>query len=286
MFGLGVITLLSPIILFAFFRLVTTPMSLETFWLAMIFLVASTAATLFGYWTFAASRMAYEFDRLTLTIRWGLMRQIIPLSTITGVTSGSEVNLPRRFAGLQWPGYTVGRANIDEIGNVAFFSTHRRADEVLVVHTSTSNFGISPMDTAGFLTVLERAVGIEPDTYVLPRVEYAGPLRLGIWRDGFAMSLAGICFLLNAALFAYVLHYYPELPALLPLHFNVLGEVDFIGPRQDVLRLPLIPLALFSTNFVLATILHIRERLASHLTLGVALLVEVMFWVATTRIVY
>ncbi|GIW06138.1 MAG: hypothetical protein KatS3mg060_0943 [Dehalococcoidia bacterium] len=51
-------------------------------------------------------------------------------------------------------------------------------------------------------------------------------------------------------------------------------------------RLPAIALALFAINFVAAAVLYARERVAAYVVLSTGLLVQAMFWVATTRIVY
>lgn len=284
--GLGVLTALSAPALFVIFRLITAPLSFETFTLGAILLVILIGAACFIYWTAAAATLTYQFDRNAFTIRWGFIRQVVPLTAITAVTAGTEVTLPRRISGIRWPGYCVGRAMIDGIGPVLFYSTHRRPNELLIVQTADLSFAISPADLSAFLTTIDRAVAQEPDQYVIQRVQYLGPLRLGIWHDRPALAIALTALLIDLVLFGYVLYFYPSLPDLLPLHFNVLGEADFIGPRQDVLRLPFIPLALFVANFAVATALHVRERLAAYLVLGVGLVVQAMFWVATARIVF
>ncbi len=70
------------------------------------------------------------------------------------------------------------------------------------------------------------------------------------------------------------------------MHFTVLGEVDIIGFRAEVLKLPAMAFVVFASNLAFAVVLHAKERVAAYLCLVAAFFVQVVFWVATTRIVY
>ena len=280
------------------YRLTVTPPSIELFWLIMFLFGAVAVGSLFAYWALAALFLRYELNDRALVIRWGLAHQVIPLERITGVAYGFEQPAPQRISGVRWPGHTAGRAFVEGIGQVLIYATYRTSDQLLYVMTPGTAYAIAPADVRGFhdalvsrLTPRENGdasgpLTIRSLTLRLETIHYAGPLKLAIVHDAVAIAITALALVTNAALFGYVFYYFPTLPDLLPLHFNLLGEVDFIGPRSDVFRLPAIALALFAINLTAAAALYARERLAAYVVLGTGLLVQAMFWVATTRIVY
>lgn len=280
------------------YRLTVTPPSIELFWLVVFLLAAVGVGSLFAYWALSALLLTYELNDRALVIRWGLAHQVIPLERMTGVVFGDERPAPTRFSGVRWPGNAAGRAFVEGIGQVLIYATYRTPSQLLYVQTPGASYGIAPSDLRAFHDALisrlqPRAQGensgpltIRSLTLQLQTIQYVGPLRLGILHDAIAVGITALALVVNAALFGYVLYYFPTLPDLLPLHFNLLGEVDFIGPRSDVFRLPAIALGLFVLNFAAATVLYARERVAAYVVLATGLLVQAMFWVATTRIVY
>ncbi|MCS6801296.1 MAG: PH domain-containing protein [Chloroflexota bacterium] len=280
------------------YRITVTPPSLELFWLVLILLALGGVGSLFAYWAMSALLLTYELNDRALIIRWGLAHQVIPLERISGVIAGAERPPPTRFSGVRWPGNAAGRAFVEGIGHVLIYATYRTPSQLLYIQTPSVSYGIAPADVHAFQEALQRRLPppapsdnsgpltIRSLTRQLQTIRYAGPLKIGMLHDAVAMGVTVLALVANAALFGYVLYYYPTLPDLLPLHFNLLGEVDFIGPRGDVFRLPAIALGLFALNFTAATVLYARERLAAYIVLSTGLLVQAIFWVATTRIVY
>jgi hypothetical protein len=296
--GLAIPTVLVAPVVVVVYRLTVTPPSIELFWLVLFLLAAVGVGSLFAYWALSALFLTYELNDRALVIRWGLAHQVIPLDRVTGVVLGDERPAPTRFSGVRWPGNAAGRAFVEGIGQVLIYATYRTPSQLLYVQTPGTSYGIAPTDLRAFHDALvsrlpPRAQGeasgpltIRSLTLQLQTIQYVGPLRLGILHDAIAVGITALALVVNAALFGYVLYYFPTLPDLLPLHFNLLGEVDFIGPRSDVFRLPAIALGLFVLNFAAATVLYARERVAAYVVLATGLLVQAMFWVATTRIVY
>ncbi|GIW11495.1 MAG: hypothetical protein KatS3mg061_2552 [Dehalococcoidia bacterium] len=282
----------------AMFRLSQTEPSLEWFWLLLAFVLALGVGGLFTYWALAALFLRYELSERALTIRWGFAHQVIPLERITGVVPGAALPPPARANGIHWPGYLVGRAVVNGLGPVLVYACYRRPADLLYVQTPAATYAIAPADLPAFQEALTARLAPMPSVassgpltvrslrLQLETIRYSGPLRLALLHDGIALAVMALALLGNVALFGYVFAYYPTLPDLLPLHFNLLGEVDFIGPRQDVFRLPGIALGLLLANLVLASVLYQRERLAAYVVLATALLIQGVFWVATTRIVY
>ena len=80
---------------------------------------------LFAYWTYSLGTLRYTLDRNALTITWGDIRQMVPLSQIERLVPGRELPNPH-VAGVSWLGHHVGHANVEGgIGDTLFYSTHR-----------------------------------------------------------------------------------------------------------------------------------------------------------------
>lgn len=108
---------------------------------------------------------------------------------------------------------------------------------------------------------------------------------LSIWRDRWSLRLAAFSVLAVAALIAYVATSMPTIPPFLPLHYDGNGSVDLIGPRNDLYKIPAIGAVVFGADFLLAASLHHRERVAARMLLATAILVQIMFFVATANII-
>lgn len=109
--------------------------------------------------------------------------------------------------------------------------------------------------------------------------------RPAIWRDRLcvALGLAGI--VCDIALALVLWARLPQLPELLPVHFNAYGEVDLIGARVEVLRLPLIGGIVWATNVALGTIVAPFDRVLARLLLAAALLAQLLIAIAALRII-
>ncbi len=93
-------------------------------------------------------------------------------------------------------------------------------------------------------------------------------------------SLVGL-----VALVGYVTIWLPNLPPILPLHYNGLGSVDLIGPRSDLYKMAGIGAIVFLTDLALAAVIHRQERWAALTLLGASVLVQIMLIVATINLV-
>jgi hypothetical protein len=295
------------------------PVSLASFVLALSVVVSLPLLALLAYRVFGFFNLSYRLDPDALTIVWAGTQQIIPLGAIRDVVTGEEVGVARPERRLRWVGYHVGYEELESIGPTLFYATRPLAEQVLVL-TDGVAFGLSPADPQGFLADLEahRKLALTPHHLskgaeerrsegerkrrqleapllpcsLAPLLSRAGVttrrwrvLELPLWEDRWAHALLGLAATLNAALFAYICLRYQALPALLPLHFDALGEPDRVGPRGELFWLPAIGLVVLSTNATLGALLHTRERLAAHLLFATAALVQLLLAVAIWNIV-
>jgi len=109
-----------------------------------------------------------------------------------------------------------------------------------------------------------------------------------IGSDRLVHVLLALGLLLNLALFAYVGWHYRALPESLPLHFDILGQPDRFGVRSEIFKLPAIGLLVLVLNSLFGLAIHRCQlegcELGAYLLLGVATVVQVLFWLAALNI--
>jgi hypothetical protein len=99
-----------------------------------------------------------------------------------------------------------------------------------------------------------------------------------------ALTLALIA---NLALYLYLWRVTPNLPEVMPLHYDALGIVDQLGRPAELFRLPIIGTIVLAADALLAALLHERERPAAHVlawaALGVQLVLASGAWLVVTK---
>ncbi|HEY8489807.1 MAG TPA: PH domain-containing protein, partial [Dehalococcoidia bacterium] len=119
-------------------------------------------ALLFGYWTYACASLRYSLDRNALAIQWGVTRLLVPLDEIQRLIPGGRLSSPT-VRGINWPGHHVGRARVERLGEVLFYSTHRTRDQILYVQTAGRTYGITILDPAGFAAAVQELIQQGPE---------------------------------------------------------------------------------------------------------------------------
>ena len=243
-------------------------------------------AAVFAYWTYACSAMSYALDEKGLSIRWGLIRQFIPLNRIERCVPGREARL-LEIRGVNWWAYHVGRATVPTIGDVLFYSCHQSPWELIYIVTSSRSYAISPENSIRFTMELQRlqhsqaAAAEEAAAEEVPgqRAEHPLVAIYPFWLDRHGQALAVIAVLANVALFGFIFAVYPGLADELNLAFPPLGQTD-LRPKREVLQIPATALALLAVSLAAGLAVHKWERAASYLLLGGAILLQGLFWIA------
>jgi hypothetical protein len=173
----------------------TEPVSLSTVFCYLVAGIFLGVGALLAYWTYACAGLRYTLDRNGLAIHCGFVRQVIPLESVKRLTQGELVPLPR-IAGVGWPGYHVGRAEVQDIGETLFYSTHRRPAELVYVITASQAYAVSPPDVKKFVSEVEsmRKQGV---ALLLQQAPRRLPLAdQPFWFDRYAQGLALVAVLL------------------------------------------------------------------------------------------
>jgi hypothetical protein len=141
----------------------------------------------------------------------------------------------------------------------------------------------SPQDFRSALIqrVVDQGEKAGPTTYV------RRPLDEAPWstvRDGwFPWTLAAGLLLLMVGFVIVVLGYNTR-PEQIPLRFDAVGRPSQIGPRSDLLHLPLIGLIGLGANWALGVWLHPRERLLARVLWVGAAIMQAVLLVAIIRL--
>lgn len=236
-------------------------------------------AMLFAYWSYACFTMSYALDEKGLSIRWGLLRQFIPLSRIERFVPGREARLSQ-IRGVNWWGYHVGRGNVAGLGDVLFYSTHRSAWEPTYIVTATRTYAISPENGVRFAMDLQRLLeGEKREEAAEQRAEHPALATYPFWLDRYAQALLVAAVLTSAALMGFVFGVYPGLADHLNLAFPPGGEPE-LRPKREVLQIPLTALAVLAVSLAAGVAVHKWERAASYLLFAGAIFLQGLFWVA------
>ena len=107
----------------------------------------------------------------------------------------------------------------------------------------------------------------------------------GALHDRYFWAMLIVALFVNIGLFAFLILVTPQLPPLVPLHFDGAGQPDRIEPNDAIFSLPQIGLIMIVLNFALGALAYRREALVSYLLGGVAIGVQFLLWFAAISIV-
>jgi Domain of unknown function (DUF1648) len=105
-----------------------------------------------------------------------------------------------------------------------------------------------------------------------------------LWQDPVAVGLLVLGLVLGGILAVVLWRLFETFPELIALHFNAYGEVDLIGGKNEIFKLPAIGAVVWAANAVLAFAAWRFDRVLARLLLGVSVVVQVIFAVAAWRI--
>jgi hypothetical protein len=267
------------------------PLSPLTAGLSLAVVLDLVLLALVLYWSIAALRLRYRLDRNGLVICWGASRLVVPMERIHAVIPGSEVGVGedatsgwRAFRGIAWPGLRAGHAQLPGDEPARVFSTASLAQSTVVL-TPDCAYVVSPRDADAFIEAWRVRRPLGPTQYWREEEQRAWFLDLPIWRDRWAWTLIGLSLLANLALYGYLALVYDQLPAILPFHFDVLGQADRIAPRSEILRLPQVALLMLGLDLGLGLVVYGRQRIAAYLVWSGGLVLQMLVWGAVLTIV-
>jgi Bacterial PH domain len=264
-------------------RAATQPVSLSTVFCYLFAVVFFAIAALGAYWTYGCATLSYTLDRNGLSIHWGFVRQVIPIDSIKRLARGEVIALGN-ISGVNWPGYHVGRADIREVGETLFYSTHRGLSDLVYVVTPSLTYAVSPADVQQFITDVE---SVQKQGATVPLLQVPRRERLidqPFWHDRWAQGLAAAAVLLCATTFGVIFANYAGLPQNMAISFPPL-EVERVASKHELLSLPTTAFAVLLVSLIAGFAVRSWERLASYMVLASLVAVQGVFlWGAAVAV--
>jgi hypothetical protein len=234
---------------------------------------------LFGYWTWSCQSLRYFIDRNALTIRWGSVQQVVPISNIERLIPSDEEESPQ-IEGINWIGHHVGRAEVESLGEVIFYSGHKSMSEVLYVVTPSETYGLSLPDHVFFAQTVQSNQARGPLFEQRQAVHRWGIAAQSFWYDNYARLLTVIMVGAFALVLGYVLNMYPGLAQQVELRYPSLGGVVRVADKSELLDIPRSAFGFLAVDLVLAILLHTWERMVGYVLLLAGIAMQVMLLIA------
>jgi len=235
-------------------------------------------AGVFAFWAYGCLSLRYVVDRTGVTIVWGFVKHFVPMDRITGMLHGRSEHRPRP-GGLGWLGYHIGPGEVEGLGPVLFFSTHRGPEELVYVQAQGATYALSPRDPVRFLAEAQRFLQAgRPEP--APAVQRGAVAAHPIWADRIAQALAAGGIALNIALWGFVFAIYPTLSNEITIQFPPVGPITEVHPRGEFLRVPAVATAILALDLAAGLGFQWRERAAAYLLLSGAVFFQAVFWIA------
>lgn len=260
------------------------PVSLWSFVGGMVLLATMPALALISYLTRGLPGTRYHIESDALIIEWGGLVQRIPLAHIRALVWGRDLGPVRRFRGLRWPGFYIGRGEIvmrDRVYPIRFYATRPPAKQLLLV-TDKLTYGVSPWDLENFKACVEalQATALPARTPTSPTQPFL--LDWLIWQDRTAHVLLLLPALANLLLFAYLTIIYSRLPAPIAVQFDAVGQALRWGQPLALFGLPLLGLAAMLGNSAVGWFFYQwrQEKRLAYLIWTATLAVQIAVWVA------
>jgi hypothetical protein len=235
------------------------------------------------YGALVVFKLGYHIDRNGLAIRWGLGQQLIPFQSIKAIIPGKDVAPSAEFRAANIAGLHFGRAELPEYGLLKFRATAPLTESLLVV-TPNQAYVISPDQPQAFLKAWQVRQNLGPTQQWSESIRRCWPFNTPLILDSLAWRLLGTAAFFCFSLVGYISLNYPELPALLPIHFDSLGQVDRIADKRVLFTLPLVGAIVWGVNLILGSLFYHQEKVAAYLLWGSTIVVQLCLWAAVLMI--
>jgi hypothetical protein len=212
-----------------------------------------------------------------------LVQQRIPFNSIQAIIPGQEIPGLSNFRGLKLAGLHVGRAELADFGPIKIRATATVNDSLLVIAADRS-YLISPRQPEAFLQAWQLRQPLGPTQDWSAGVVRSWPLNKPILTDSLTWGLLGAAAVIYLALVGYLSLIYAELPAVLPIHFDALGQADRVAEKSALLTLPAAGGIVLGVNLLLGSLIYRWDEVAAYLLWGSAIVMQVFLWIAVLTI--
>ncbi len=259
---------------------IALPVSFLTFALMLLALGLAAFVGWAAYHTYALAHTSYAIDRNAFVIRWGPIREIIPMGDVQRVIAGSDIAADVRLLRLPLPGWWIGRGWHPALGKLHFFSAAPPEEQIIIV-TQAAGYAVSPQDAQAFVDAFRVRFQMGPTQIVRPTRLLPAVMTWPIWKNPATLALIALPVALNALVFGVSFALFPGLPAQIALHFDAAGTPDRFGGQGQIFGPAVIGLGLALVNLAIGAAAYRRDRLAAWLAWGGSAGVQIALLVAT-----
>lgn len=221
--------------------------------------------------------LQYTINRNGLVISTLFMAHMIPHDAIKEIMPGRQVQA--RLRSPHWPGFIHARIQHPWLGELRILSTEPLDRQIILV-TEGVSYGISPHDVKEFLQSYARYQSLGPITS-LPHIDAPRTIATWpIWHDRVFWSGFTVALLLNVALAGYALLAYDRLPSIIPMHWDIYGQIDRLAPKAWIFWIPFIGEATLLFNTLVGILVSFRERFGARLLGWASVAIQASLWFA------
>ncbi len=231
------------------------------------------------YLALIAFRLQYHLNRNGLAIQWGPAQYIIPFEKIETIIPGKNLSTAITFRGVNIAGLRFGKGEAAEYGSVKFRTTAGLVDSLLVVVKSGQSFVISPRSPETFLKAWRVRKPLGPNQQWSLELRRSWPFDSPLATDPVAWLLLGVSALACLASLGYLSIIYPDLPSLLPIHYDGSGQAR-IAEKSTLLLLPAVGAIILGANAIFGSLIYYAEKVAAYLLWGSTLALQLCLWIA------
>lgn len=250
----------------------------------LVGLLVFTPLPFLVYRVYALSRSDYLLDRETLTLRWGLRLEQIPITDVEWVRSAFDLTTPLRLPPFSMPGAILGTRSHPDLGLVEFLADN--SARLLLIATASKVFAISPDDPVTFTQDFQRTVEMGSLAPVPSQSLYPSFIVGQAWdsRPARFMWLTGL--FLNIGLLVWVSFLVPRLDSI-PLGFLTTGIPRSIVPAVQLFLLPAISILFYFIAWLAGLRYYRRptQRMLAYFTWSFSALSALFFLMAVLFII-
>jgi membrane protein YdbS with pleckstrin-like domain len=263
---------------------VFTPVSVITFLYIAAALVLCVAAGIVAWHIYGYVRSSYALDRNAFVIRWGNLREVIPMADIQRVIAATDIADGLVFRRFPLPGWWRGAGRHPALGRITFYATENLQNQIVII-TPERSYAISPYDAEAFLDAFNARYDMRPTQLVAYNIVEPAYHKWAFWRDRAAHALLLAMLAAHLGLIALATARYPSVPVQIPLHFDAAGVVDRVGARAQMFTPVFAASILLLLGIGAGLFVYARsERGLSYLLWGGGAAVQAMFVIAVLTI--
>lgn len=196
--------------------------------LFIMIVIMMTGLTGYIYYSIRAARsLSYEVGREGIMINYGYKKLLIPYKDILALEVKERPGLSR-LAGNEWPGSYSGYFTESRQKKLAVvYATQLK--NLVKIQTSELNYFVSPQDNRRFIEKVEQY-------WSPPQHSDEGPTakpRPHLWQTASGAVLLVVNIIAVGLVVGYV-YYLTKTIGQMPLHYNLLGEVDRYGSPAEL----------------------------------------------------